>query len=60
MWSRRGCVVGCTLVPPVTPAPMVGALRTAREPAPWVPHLGFLQAKSWGVDRLGPGPGELV
>ncbi|MXQ83905.1 hypothetical protein E5288_WYG002282 [Bos mutus] len=58
--SRRGCVVGCTLAPPVTPVPMLGALRTAREPAPWVPHLGFLQAESWGVDRLGPGPRELV
>lgn len=24
------------------------------------PHLGFLQAKSWGAEGLGPGPGEPI
>lgn len=47
MSSRRGCTVGCTLVPPVTPAPMLGRSGLLeRQPR------GF---PTWGSSRLSPG-----
>lgn len=47
MSSRRGCTVGCTLVPPVTPAPMLGRSGLLERQ----PH-GF---PTWGSSRLSPG-----
>lgn len=39
--------------------PCGGTQDCSKSQAPWVPHLGFLQGQVMGVDRLGPGPGEL-